>query len=557
MKGSQKQLEDKYAEEKLNLESELERTKKEHEGVLAKLESEKVALEAQLECLKMKNEAKEKELADERAAKKDVLAKAQLSEEEMAKIRKEKEEMQEHLSEKYKQLEKDRDEQLEKSRCTQDQLSDKCKQFEKDMGEQREKNQRLEKERSEQLKDAENFLDAEKARMEEAFQRRMQAEQQNTAEAQAIADEKSRALEALNGELKSSKAHGHQLQQQADHFKARLEEEQEQSQQALANERREKEALLKEKLEESSKLNDEVAKLRQLLEEKADSDEMKELREQLFNKDLETTTALSQASEAEAALKDCKARLTEAKDREEVLTEERDRLQAEDRRARKEEKARQEEAEKTEKQLRDELNKLNFVEKRSQMFEKKKKEAEQESKDLKKKVKYHMKIKEDKEALQKEVANLRHKLQQFETGHRGSSLLQALMNFGGGNNDPLGEMSVCGQSVCSTRVQEPRTPNPKGSATGVKTPRTQRTPSQGPLSARRGQTNVEAEPCRNCALQERASQRTIVDFQHFVALMERAVFIGDAGGDSTDPSSMLEQLRKIVAGGSGHANTQP
>merc|ERR1719506_1930435 len=464
--------------------------------------------------------------------------------------------------------------------------------------------------------------------MEEAFQRRMQAEQQNTAEAQAIADEKSRALEALNGELKSSKAHGHQLQQQADHFKARLKEE----------------------LEESSKLNDEVAKLRQLLEEKADSDEMKELREQLFNKDLETTTALSQASEAEAALKDCKARLTEAKDREEVLTEERDRLQAEDRRARKEEKARQEEAEKTEKQLRDELNKLNFVEKRSQMFEKKKKEAEQESKDLKKKieqlnqtiakleldnnklceleehaamrdresedclnqsqgllqtvqlvrqeyeqtetenkslkklleefeadlentkhenaelashnnhkqkVKYHMKIKEDKEALQKEVANLRHKLQQFETGHRGSSLLQALMNFGGGNNDPLGEMSVCGQSVCSTRVQEPRTPNPKGSATGVKTPRTQRTPSQGPLSARRGQTNVEAEPCRNCALQERASQRTIIDFQHFVALMERAVFIGDAGGDSTDPSSMLEQLRKIVAGGSGHANTQP
>merc|ERR1719353_1703391 len=636
MKGSQKQLEDKYAEEKLNLESELERAKKEHEGVLAKLESEKVALEAQLECLKMKNEAKETELADERAAKKDVLAKAQLSEEEMAKIRKEKEEMQEHLSEKYKQLEKDRDEQLEKSRCTQDQLSDECKQLEKDM--------------SEQLKDATDLLDAEKARMEEAFQRRMQAEQQNTAEAQAIADEKSRALEALNGELKSSKAHGHQLQQQADHFKARLEEEQEQSQQALANERREKEALLKEKPEESSKLNDEVAKLRQMLEEKADSDEMKELREQLFNKDLETTTALSQASEAEAALKDCKARLTEAKDREEVLTEERDRLQAEDRRARKEEKARQEEAEKTEKQLRDELNKLNFVEKRSQMFEKKKKEAEQESKDLKKKieqlnqtitqleldnnklceleehaamrdresedvlsqnkgllqtvqlvrqeheqtaadnetlkrlleefeadlentkhenaelashnnhkqkVKYHMKIKEDKEALQKEVANLRHKLQQFETGHRGSSLLQALMNFGGGNNDPLGEMSVCGQSVCSTRVQEPRTPNPKGSATGVKTPRTQRTPSQGPLSARRGQTNVEAEPCRNCALQERASQRTIVDFQHFVALMERAVFIGDAGGDSTDPSSMLEQLRKIVAGGSGHANTQP
>jgi len=165
--------------------------------------------------------------------------------------------------------------------------------------------------------------------------------------------------------------------------------------------------------------------------------------------------------------------------------------------------------------------------------------------------------KKQAEALQKEVANLRHKLQQFETGHRGSSLLQALMNFGGGNNDPLGEMSVCGQSVCSTRVQEPRTPNPKGSATGVKTPRTQRTPSQGPLSARRGQTNVEAEPCRNCALQERASQRTIVDFQHFVALMERAVFIGDAGGDSTDPSSMLEQLRKIVAGGSGRAQTQP
>jgi hypothetical protein len=161
----------------------------------------------------------------------------------------------------------------------------------------------------------------------------------------------------------------------------------------------------------------------------------------------------------------------------------------------------------------------------------------------KQKVKYHLKVKEENTQLKQQVSELRQRVSQYESGKRGSSLLEALASFGGGAGGP-GELSVCGQSVCSTRGQEPRTPNPKGP------PRTPRRPnSAGPQSAR-GRGSMEADlACPSCALQQRATERTIVDFQHVVTLIERAVFAGGVGASTSDPSSVLDRLREAVATG--------
>jgi len=162
----------------------------------------------------------------------------------------------------------------------------------------------------------------------------------------------------------------------------------------------------------------------------------------------------------------------------------------------------------------------------------------------KQKVQYHVKVKEENVELKKQVCDLRQQLAPYEMGQRGSSLMEALKEMGGGGNG--GEMSVCNQSVCSTRGMEPRTPNPKGEK-GCRTPRQTRPSSAGPKSARKGQDCLEADNCPRCDIQQRATERTIVDFQHFVAMIERAAFAGDVGASSADPNAVLERLR--VAGG--------
>merc|ERR1712070_146681 len=147
-------------------------------------------------------------------------------------------------------------------------------------------------------------------------------------------------------------------------------QEREQNQRALAKERAEKEALLREKLQADEAHAVEVQNLQKLLEEKGennDSKEAEDLREKLFNSEMQVTTALSQASEAETAAKDSQARLSEALERETSLKEELAKLRAEDKQIRKEEKARDAEKQSELERMHKELDKLNFAEKRSHM----------------------------------------------------------------------------------------------------------------------------------------------------------------------------------------------
>jgi len=162
----------------------------------------------------------------------------------------------------------------------------------------------------------------------------------------------------------------------------------------------------------------------------------------------------------------------------------------------------------------------------------------------KQKVQYHIKVKDENMQLKKDIVELRQRLSQFEAGQRGSSLLEALASFGSGGNGGCGELSVSAPSV--TPAREPRTPNPKGSSQSAA--RTPRRPNSAGPAPRRGQA-VEVESCQRCAIQERATERTIVDFQHFVSLIERAAFVGDVGDSTADPHAMIEKLRNVVAGG--------
>lgn len=168
----------------------------------------------------------------------------------------------------------------------------------------------------------------------------------------------------------------------------------------------------------------------------------------------------------------------------------------------------------------------------------------------KQKVQYHIKVKDENMQLKKDIVELRQRLSQFEAGQRGSSLLEALAAFGGSGNGGAGELSVSAPSVTPAR-HEPRTPNPKGSSQSAA--RTPRRPNSAGPAPRRGQA-VEVENCQRCAIQERATERTIMDFQHVISLIERAAFVGDVGDRTGDPHAMIEKLRNVVAGGA-HSHT--
>jgi len=120
-----------------------------------------------------------------------------------------------------------------------------------------------------------------------------------------------------------------------------------------------------------------------LLQQKNDSDEVEELRQKLHDAELESTTALSQAAEAETALTENKTKLTDSMQNEEDLRAELSKLQAEDRRTRKEEKARLAEVQESEDNLRKENEKLQWAHKQGQMYKKKMEDAEKELKELK------------------------------------------------------------------------------------------------------------------------------------------------------------------------------
>lgn len=166
------------------------------------------------------------------------------------------------------------------------------------------------------------------------------------------------------------------------------------------------------------------------------------------------------------------------------------------------------------------------------------------------KLKYMEKLKDENVQKAATITELRQRLSHYETGQRGSTLLQALAAFGCGDN--AGEMSVCAPTPGR---QEPRTPA-KGSTScsqsvGARTPR--RPTSAGPPSARGRGPAADAERTQleqRLAMAERTAERTVIDFRHFVSLIDRAAFAGSAGAESADPAVMLEKLRKAVSGAS-------
>jgi len=628
---------DLEGQQALLLQAEAE-SKAEVEAAVAKLEMELVAKEAlqkELELVQTEKEAAQKSLEEQCARLVQAEAESKSSVEAAgAKLEVEllaKEALQKDLARELKAVE---DSQAELAREKQQ------------VEEGRARNKQLEHEKREEVQraseEATAFIDAEKTKLQDVMHRKLQeGDRANAVDMEANAQKHTRAVEALAGELKSSKAEACELQQEAEKLTCTLEAEREQSKQALSNERSEKEALLKEKMEEAAKHNEEALAAKKMLEEKGENEDVEEIRDQMHKAELEAAGALAKEAEAEAARQASESKLEEVTGREEILKADLIKLQTEDRRIRKEEKARLAEVQESEKNLQAQVTKLGFAEKKAQMFESNKNKAESSNRELKQeiaqlkeqvaaahvdahklhefeqtsklrdeevascqeqskgllltlrtmeqdwemvsaennslkaslcefeaaldgaandnaklashsnhkqKLQYVAKIKEENSGLKQDLMKAHQRLAQFEAGQRGSSLLEALAAFGGGSGGVTAEQSVCGQSVCSTRGCEPRTPNPKGAASqAARTPH--RPDSRGPQSARRGSA-TEVENCQNCAFHERASERTIVDFQHFLTLIERAAFAGDVGeAGSADSSTMLEKLRGVVATG--------
>jgi DNA repair exonuclease SbcCD ATPase subunit len=169
----------------------------------------------------------------------------------------------------------------------------------------------------------------------------------------------------------------------------------------------------------------------------------------------------------------------------------------------------------------------------------------------KQKIHHMVKLKEENKELREQLKKAKQRISTLSASRKGEGLLDALASFSQG----LGadQLSVTA-SVTGIPSQVPR-----GDA---KTPQRSSTPPKrtAPLSARGNRSGSlredAAEEERRRAIQERAVERVQIDFQHFIALIERAVLAGDSlsEGRCPNPSALLGRLRNVV---SGAAKGQP
>jgi len=161
----------------------------------------------------------------------------------------------------------------------------------------------------------------------------------------------------------------------------------------------------------------------------------------------------------------------------------------------------------------------------------------------KQKIRHMVNLKEENKELREQLKKAKQRIIQLGVSRKGEGLLEALACFSHGRGLGADQLSVA--SVC------PDTPGPCTSVRGeARTPRRPTTPGRkASPNKSRGIQEEEyqawlAEEERRRQMQDRAVERVQTDFQHFIALIERAVLSDSA--ESPNPAALLERLRVVV-----------
>jgi len=163
----------------------------------------------------------------------------------------------------------------------------------------------------------------------------------------------------------------------------------------------------------------------------------------------------------------------------------------------------------------------------------------------KQKIRHMVNLKEENKELREQLKKAKQRISQMGASRKGEGLLEALASVTHSHSIGADQMSV------PTNFGGADTP----ASTGVaRTPKRPGTPTRKPMSARgaRGSLPEEemqlmlAEDERRLQIQERAVERVQIDFQHFIALIERAVLADDILEESPNPATLLERLRAVA-----------
>jgi len=166
----------------------------------------------------------------------------------------------------------------------------------------------------------------------------------------------------------------------------------------------------------------------------------------------------------------------------------------------------------------------------------------------KQKLRYTLKLKDEKNQLRVENDKLRSRLLQLEGSRRSESLFEALASLGYGGSVGTVERNV-------TRTPSKKSPEPASSL--MRSPQScaaqLAVPSSRRPSGGLGTEEQLQDTTHRCRVQERALERVNTDFQHLVSLIESAV-LGDearSGGDSVVSfASLLDRLRAMSSAAS-------
>ncbi|CAE7787775.1 GIP [Symbiodinium sp. CCMP2592] len=164
----------------------------------------------------------------------------------------------------------------------------------------------------------------------------------------------------------------------------------------------------------------------------------------------------------------------------------------------------------------------------------------------KQKIRHMVNLKEENKELREQLKKAKQRITQLGVSRKGEGLLEALASFSHSH-------SVGDQLSVSASPWGPETPNARGSET--RTPKRPGTPTRKPASARGARSNPHEEEYlaarmeeeRRRQMQERTVERMQTDFQHFIALIERAVLSEDRVEDAPNPAALLERLRAVAS----------
>ncbi|CAK9057805.1 unnamed protein product [Durusdinium trenchii] len=167
----------------------------------------------------------------------------------------------------------------------------------------------------------------------------------------------------------------------------------------------------------------------------------------------------------------------------------------------------------------------------------------------KQKIRHMVNLKEENKELREQLKKAKNRITQLGVSRKGEGLLEALACFSHGRGLGTDQLSIA--SAC------PDTPAPCSVRGEARTPKRPTTPTRKPSASRGGGTRSSqqeeeyqawlAEEERRRQMQDRAVERVQTDFQHFIALIERAVLSGEA--ESPNPAALLERLRSVVCPG--------